>query len=127
MPVDDGSLDYAALQATPVATDPFTHVVVPHFTPPGFLARIQADLPPMASGGSYPPSALTLGPAASSLVRQMEGDAFRQAIAEKFGLDLSGAPTMLTMRGRTREKDGRIHTDSLAKRVTVFAVSQPTG
>jgi hypothetical protein len=27
---------------------------------------------------------------------------------------------MLTLRGRTREKDGRIHTDSTAKRVTVL-------
>ncbi len=125
MPVNDGLLDYAALQATPVATDPFTHVVVPHFVPPGFLARIQADLPAMASGGSYPPSALKLGPAASSLVQQMEGEAFRNAIAGKFNLDLQGAPTMLTMRGRTREKDGRIHTDSLAKRVTVLLYLNP--
>ncbi len=32
---------------------------------------------------------------------------------------------MLTMRGRTREKDGRIHTDSLAKRVTVLLYLNP--
>ena len=121
----EGSLDYAALDAVPVATDPFTHVVVPNFVPSGFLQQIQADLPPMANGGSFPPSSLRLGPAAASLVRQMEGPVFRAAIAEKFGLDLHGAPVMLTMRGRTREKDGRIHTDSTAKRVTVLLYLNP--
>ncbi len=125
MPVNEGLLDYAALQSVPVAADPFAHVVVPNFVPPVFLTQILADLPTMASGGSYPPASLKLGPAAASLVQQMEGEAFRNAIAGKFGLDLQGAPTMLTLRGRTREKDGRIHTDSLAKRVTVLLYLNP--
>lgn len=125
MPPRPDSLDLALLQATPVADAPYPHVVVPHFVPPGFLGRIQSDLPAMASGGSYPPESLKLGPAAASLVAQMEGPAFRDAIAAKFGLDLSDAPVMLTMRGRTREKDGRIHTDSTAKRVTVLLYLNP--
>ena len=108
-----------------MAADPFAHVVVPHFVPPEFLRHIQADLPPMASGGSFPPESLKLGPAAASLVAQMEGPALRAAIASKFGLDLTGAPVMLTLRGRTREKDGRIHTDSVAKRVTVLLYLNP--
>ena len=125
MPKIAGSLDYAALDATPVATDPFDHVVVPHFVPADFLRQIRDDLPPMSNGGSYPPSSLRLGPAAASLVQQMEGPAFRGAIAAKFGLDLQDAPVMLTMRGRTREKDGRIHTDSTAKRVTILLYLNP--
>ena len=122
---DLATLDLTALAATPVAEAPFRHVVVPNFVPPAFLGRIQAGLPAMASGGSYPPEALKLGPAAASLVEQMEGPAFREAVAAKFGLDLAGAPVMLTMRGRTREKDGRIHTDSLAKRVTALLYLNP--
>ncbi len=125
MPPRQDSLDLAALAATPVATEPFAHVVVPSFVPPAFLGRIQGDLPALASGGSYPPEALKLGPAAASLVQQMQGQAFRDAIASKFALDLADAPIMLTMRGRTREKDGRIHTDSVAKRVTVLLYLNP--
>ena len=125
MPKPATILDYAALEAVPVTVDPFPHVVVPNFVPPAFLAQIQADLPPMASGGSYPPSSLRLGPAADSLVRQMQGPVFRAAIAGKFDLDLQDAPVMLTMRGRTRDKDGRIHTDSIAKRVTVLLYLNP--
>jgi SM-20-related protein len=119
------SLDFAAFDRTPVQTDPFSHLVVPHFVPPDALLRVMADLPEMASGGSYPPEAVKLGPAARRLVEDLTGPALRDAISAKFGLDLHGAPTMLTLRGRTREKDGRIHTDSVAKRVTVLLYLNP--
>jgi len=118
-------LDYAALSATPVATDPFPHLLVPHFVPPAELARVVADLPEIGNGGSYPPSAVRLGPAAQALMAAMEGPELRQAIAARFGLDLADAPTMVTLRGRTREKDGRIHCDSTAKRVTVLLYLNP--
>ena len=119
------ALDYAALNTLPIATDPFPHLVVPHFVPPADLAQVVADLPDIANGGSYPPDSLRLGPAAQALMRAMEGPELRQAIAARFGLDLSDAPTMVTLRGRTREKDGRIHCDSTAKRVTVLLYLNP--
>ena len=118
-------LDISRLGATPVAAQPFPHVVVPHVVAPAALLRVIGSLPAMSSGGSFPPSALKLGPAAAQLVRELEGPAFRGAVAAKFGLDLDDAPTMLTVRGCTREKDGRIHTDSVAKRVTVLLYLNP--
>lgn len=114
-----------ALRATPVARDPYPHVVVPGFVPGHSLSAVVAALPAMSSGGSFPPSALRLRPVVQSLVRALEGDAFREAVASKFGLALDGAPIMLTLRGRTREKDGRIHRDSAAKRVTVLLYLNP--
>ena len=118
-------LHYGALASTPVSTDPFPHVVVPDFVPPDTLARVYAGLPQMDKGGSFPPEALKLGSDARALMEELEGDALRNAIAGKFGLDLDGAPTMLTMRLATREKDGQIHTDSHAKRVTVLLYLNP--
>ena len=50
----------------------------------------------------------------------MEGPPLRAAIERLFGLDLRDSPTMVTLRGWTSERDGRIHCDSLAKRVTVL-------
>lgn len=118
-------LDYDALRATPPATDPFPHVVIPNFVPPNALAAVVQALPPLSQGGSFPFDSLRLGPAAKALAEDLEGPTLRQAIAEKFGLDLSAAPTMLTLRGRSREKDGQIHTDSTAKRVTVLLYLNP--
>jgi SM-20-related protein len=119
------SLDYAALQATPVAKDPFRHVVVPRFVPPAHLGPIVSGLPRLPARGSFPISALRLGTAATALFQELEGPAFREAVAAKFALDLAAAPTMTTLRGQTTERDGKIHTDSLAKRVTVLLYLNP--
>ena len=113
-------LDYARLDATLVATDPFPHVVVPDFVPPAALDAVLTDLPPLGKRGSFPVDSVRLGPAAGALMQAMEGPRLRQAIAAKFSLDLSDAPTMVTLRGWTNERDGNIHCDSLAKRVTVL-------
>lgn len=118
-------LDLQALRAAPVAADPFPHVVVPHFVPAGSLSAVVAELPALAQGGSFPVDGLRLGPHARAMMQAMAGPELRDAIAEKFGLDLSAAPTMLTLRGQSREKDGRIHTDSTAKRVTVLLYLNP--
>lgn len=121
----DIALRFDALRATPVATDPFPHVVVADFIPPQSLRAIVAALPAMSSGGSFPPASLHLQPMVRALVGALQGPRLRREIAEKFALDLSAAPAMLTLRGRTREKDGRIHRDSTAKRVTILLYLNP--
>ena len=113
-------LDYQTLAHTPVAADPFPHLIVPHFVPPAALRQVLADLPPLNKRGSFPPGSVKLGPAARELVTAMEGPELRALIAERFALDLAEAPVMLTLRGWTSERDGRIHCDSTAKRVTVL-------
>ncbi|MFT8676450.1 MAG: 2OG-Fe(II) oxygenase [Acetobacter sp.] len=128
MSVSDTTIqpDYDALSRAPVCSDPFEHVLVPNFIRRADLQRLFASLPHIPSGGSFPPSSLSLSPLVQSLVREMEGPTLRRLIGEKLDLDLSDAPSMLTMRGRTREKDGRIHTDSLAKRVTILLYLNPS-
>jgi hypothetical protein len=119
------ALDYDKLAATPVATDPFPHLIVPEFVPPDSLGQVLGALPKLRKRGSFPPDSVRLGLAARDLVQQMEGERLRDLIAERFGLDLTGAPTMLTLRGWTSERDGRIHRDSTAKRVTVLLYLNP--
>lgn len=118
-------LDYEKLDATPVAVEPFAHIVVTGFVPAPVLPEVVAGLPKLEKGGSFPTGGLRLGVAARALMDELEGPRFRQAIERKFGLDLQGAPTMVTLRGQSREKDGRIHTDSTAKRVTVLLYLNP--
>jgi SM-20-related protein len=118
-------LDYAALRATPVAGDPFSHLVVPNFVPPEVLRAVLADLPPLGKRGSFPVDALSLGPNAQALMDELEGPRLRDAIAGRFDLDLTDAPTMVTLRGWTNERDGHVHTDSTAKRVTILLYLNP--
>ena len=51
---------------------------------------------------------------------ELMGDAFREAVSEKFDIDLSRLPAMFTARGHLREKDGQIHNDSKTKVITVL-------
>ncbi len=118
-------LDFDRLEATPVATDPFPHLVVPHFVPAAELEGVYADLPKMERRGSFPIGALRFGPRAAAVLGELEGPRFRQAIARRFGIDLTDAATMMTLRGQSTERDGHIHCDSRAKRVTVLLYLNP--
>jgi hypothetical protein len=120
-------LDYAALRATKLAPDPFPHVVVPRFVLPASLPRVVAGFPSLGKRGSFPAGSVALGPAARALTEELEQEDMRAAIAEKFGLDLSDSPTMLTLRTWTTDRDGRIHCDSTAKRITVLLYLNPAG
>jgi hypothetical protein len=119
------TLNYRKLGETPVVTDPFPHLVVPDFVSPADLRTVLAAFPPLNKRGSFPPDSIRLSAAARELVREMEGERLRDMIAARFDLDLAGSPTMLTLRGWTSERDGRIHCDSTAKRVTVLLYLNP--
>jgi len=118
-------LDFEKFRATAVDSAPFAHVLVPQFIKPAALLEVVAALPAMKGRGSFPVGAVRLGPAAKALVDGLEGPEFREIVAEKFRLDLAGAPVMTTLRGQTGAKDGQIHTDSSAKRVTILLYLNP--
>jgi hypothetical protein len=118
-------LDFDRLRATNVANDPFAHILLPKFVKPEALASVVAALPAMRGRGSFPIGALNLGPAARELIAGLEGEVFQSIVAEKFGLELENAPRMTTLRGNSGEKDGQIHTDSTAKRVTILLYLNP--
>lgn len=103
-----------------LASEPFDHVVVPGFVEPEALATSLRDFPRIDRGGSFPVAQLACGPAFSELVDELQDEPLRRAVEEKFDLALDGRPTMITVRGRSRRKDGRIHTDSHTKIVTVL-------
>jgi hypothetical protein len=106
--------------ATPLVEVPFKHLVVRDFVDPDALAAAQAAYPEVPGPGSHPPSALKIAGAFQRLMDALEGDDFRAAVEAKFGIDLSGRPTMYTVRGFCRARDGQIHTDSKTKIVTVL-------
>ena len=113
-------LDLSRFAATPMARDPFDHLIVPGFIAPAALPALNADFPAIAKGGSYPPEVLRFGPAFAALIEEIEGEAMRRAFAAKFGVDLEGRPVVITVRGHTRAKDGRIHADSKTKLLTAL-------
>ncbi len=116
-------LHYLGIQefrATALVREPFEHLIVPEFIPAQALAEINSDYPKIPGSGSFPVDQVVYGPAFQSLLDELNSDAFRAAFEEKFGIDLSGRPTITTVRGRCGPADGRIHTDSATKIITVL-------
>jgi SM-20-related protein len=107
-------------RATPLVREPFEHLIVPQFIAPAALAEINSDYPKISTSGSFPVDQVTFGPAFRSLLDELNGDAFRKAFEDKFGIDLSGRPTITTVRGKCGPGDGKIHTDSVTKIITVL-------
>ena len=113
-------LDLAALDATELHTDPYEYVVVPNFIKADALIKIQADYPQLDKPGSIPLPQLTYGPAFADSIEALNGPGFEKSISNKFSVDLSGRPTMFTVRARCRASDGKIHNDSVTKIITVL-------
>ena len=113
-------LDLAALRSTPVAEAPFPHLIVPGFVPAEAVAALSRDYPRIDQPGSFPLADLSFGPAFKAFVGELESAALRDIFAVKFGLDLTGRPTMITVRGQARASDGRIHADAASKLITVL-------
>ncbi len=112
--------DLAAFDATPLATDPYPHLIVPGFLAGDALAEVRRDFPALDMAGSFPPDALAYGPGFAALLEAMEGDELRHAVERKFGIGLAGRPSMCTVRCRARERDGQIHRDAGFKIVTLL-------
>jgi hypothetical protein len=113
-------LDLGALVRAPLTRDPFTFTVVRDFVPPANAEAIRGDFPAIAYPGLLPVEATEFGPRFGELIEELQSEPVARAFSEKFDIDLVGRSTMITVRGRCQERDGRIHTDSTAKLVTAL-------
>jgi SM-20-related protein len=118
-------LDLERFRNTPLTSEPFQFLIVPEFVRAEARLAIDKDYPEVARPGSFPLREVTYGPGFARLIEQLRSDEFRQAFEEKFNVDLANRPDMITVRGRCSEKDGKIHTDSETKIITILIYMNP--
>jgi hypothetical protein len=118
-------LDIGQLDAAPLQRDPFEFVIVDSFVGAAALPALIAAFPAVRQHGSFPLEALTLDERFARFAAELAGDELRRAIERKFAVNLDGRPTMITVRGRSDGKDGRIHTDSATKIITLLLYLNP--
>ena len=119
-------LDLGRLRAAPLQRDPFDFVVVENFVRAEYLPAAVAAFPSLGQHGSFPLNGQPYGAAFAQLAAELEGDELRHAVEAKFAIDLGGRPTMITVRGYSDGKDGRIHTDSATKLITLLLYMNPS-
>lgn len=113
-------LDFETLDRSPLQRDPYEWLIVENFIRPEQFGHVSADFPKVPGPGSHPPAELSINGHFENLMNELQGDAFRAAIEKKFDIDLTNRPTMYTVRGFVRQRDGEIHTDSKTKLITVL-------
>ena len=114
-------LDLDAFNAMPLVREPFEYLIMPGFLKDSTRDDLNKAFPRITKSGSFPESELKFSPLFGALLAELRGPAFTAAIADKFAIDdLAARPTMITVRGHCQKKDGRIHTDTASKIITVL-------
>ena len=118
-------LDLDRLRERPLERDPFDFVIVENFIRADYVQALLADFPTLPSHGSFPLLREMRGGAFGRLADELESGALRGVIEDKFEVELARRPTMITLRGWSDGKDGRIHTDSATKIITLLLYMNP--
>jgi SM-20-related protein len=114
-----------ALRDAPLNDSPFPFVVIENFLRLDYAAAVAQDFPAINSRGSFPLSEVSGGPTFLRLVDELNSAELKSAIAEKFVVDLDDRSTMITVRGHASSRDGRIHTDTKSKFLTMLLYLNP--
>jgi len=83
-------------------------------------SSIIKDFPDINDGGSFHVDAILSGESIRKLIKELESEEFKRILETKFSINLDKAKVVTTLRGFSRKKDGKIHTDSKAKILTVL-------
>lgn len=109
------------IRKIPLERKPFEYCIIPNVLNAEMKKELAAHFPAITTTGSFPIDRVEYGPAFKQLVDELLSKEFEQVVGEKFGLNLSDFPQMLTVRGWCGWKaDGHIHTDSKDKVITVL-------
>ncbi len=106
--------------ATPLQYQPYDHLVVPNFINKHAVADVVADFPVLHQPGSFPLHKTVYGKSFASLIDEFRAPAVAEAFSRKFDVDITDRPLVATVRGFMQKKDGRIHTDTESKIITVL-------
>lgn len=109
-----------ALAASSLKTDPYPYFAVEQAIEADQVAAIIRGFPAIDDGGSYNVDDVALSPAFKQLIDSLDTPQFRRIICDKFDVAVMDLPMMITLRGYSRKKDGRIHTDSKTKVATIL-------
>lgn len=114
------------LRKAALVSEPFPHLIIDNIIRPEVLSQVVESFPRIDKRGSFPLHAVSCSGQFTTLMQEIQSDELRDLIGERLGMDLRNKPPMVTVRGRTSEKDGEIHTDSSSKLVTVLLYLNPS-
>ena len=113
-------INIEAIENKGVTSHPYPYFGLENALHQAYKDEIIKDFPILSKGGSFPLDSIEVKGSLKSLVDEISGDKFRNLIAKKFDVNLSAKPLVITARGYSRINDGKIHTDSKTKLITIL-------
>ena len=109
-----------ALKNAEVASTPYPYFVVEDALADSEVQAVIQDFPKIEQGGSFNIEDVEIKPNFDRFLKSLDTPEFRQILTDKFDVNVMEHPMMITLRGYSRQKDGRIHSDSKSKLLTVL-------
>jgi hypothetical protein len=109
-----------ALKNAEVANTPYPYFVVENALADSEVQAVIQDFPKIEQGGSFNIEDVEIKPNFDRFLKSLDTPEFRQILTDKFDVNVMEHPMMITLRGYSRQKDGRIHSDSKSKLLTVL-------
>ena len=109
-----------ALKNAEVSNTPYPYFIVENSIVDSEVQAVVADFPKITQGGSFNLDDVEIKPNFDRLLKSVDTPEFRQILTDKFGVNVMEHPMMITLRGFSRQKDGRIHSDSKSKLLTIL-------
>ncbi|MEG0650640.1 MAG: 2OG-Fe(II) oxygenase [Acinetobacter sp.] len=109
-----------ALKNAEVSSTPYPFFVVENAIADSEVQAVIQDFPKIEQGGSFNIEDVEIKPNFDRFLKSLDTPEFRQILTDKFDVNVMQHPMMITLRGYSRQKDGRIHSDSKSKLLTVL-------
>ena len=109
-----------ALKNAEVSHTPYPYFIVENALADSEVQAVIQDFPKIEQGGSYNIEDVEIKPNFDRFLKSLDTPEFRQILTDKFDVNVMEHPMMVTLRGYSRQKDGRINSDSKSKLLTIL-------
>lgn len=113
-------INFDAIESKDVGSRPYPYFGLEGALNTSHQDSLISDFPAIPKGGSFPLDSIEVKGSLKSLADEIKSDQFRNIIGNKFDVDLSDKPVVITARGYSRKTDGQTHTDSKTKLITIL-------
>jgi len=114
------TIDLEAVSRAPVSREPYDYVLGSNVLRSEVIDDLRRDFPPIEKSGYLTVDEVTLKGRFKTLIEELEGPDFTEALSQKFGRDLHPYPRLTTIMKRSATKHGNPHTDGEAKIMTTL-------
>ena len=115
-----GMLDFDVLRQARLRTEPYNYFVAEGALSEGESAGVRRDYPEINKPGYLPLSKLEAHGDFKRLMADLNSPDLARVLTDKFGVDFTDKPRMITVRRLSQMSDGPIHNDSRSKILTML-------